>query len=88
MHPFPPDSPTQELGKSPAPSRGRLRVRSDKYAALFTAANRSSVPGEPLAASQRSERGARIAAEIRRVLFFGLILVAVAFVIVELVSAL
>jgi hypothetical protein len=82
MNPFQPGVPAKD-------NEGRPHTRppSDRYATLFSDASRGSTLSEPLTATRRSERGARIASEVKRALFFALILVAVAFAIVELVSA-
>jgi hypothetical protein len=66
---------------------GRPRPPSDKYAPLFMSGQRSTGFEAPIEATRRSDRSGRIAAELKRALFFCLILVVVGFVIFEFLSA-
>jgi hypothetical protein len=90
MHPFQPGDQPKNVAKTHAKNVGGkplLRPPSDRHATLFSDANRRPSVGDPLLAIRRSDRTARIANEVKRALFFAVILVAVSFVIVELVSA-
>jgi hypothetical protein len=86
MQPFQSGGQPKNAAKN-VEGKSLLRPPSDRYATLFSDANRRPSGGDPLSATRRSDRGARIANEVKRALFFALILVAVAFVIIELVSA-
>jgi hypothetical protein len=86
MQPFQPGAQPKNAAKN-VQGRPLVRPPSDRYATLFSDANRRPLADDPLAATRRVDRSARIANEVKRALFFALILVAVAFVISELVSA-
>jgi len=66
--------------------RPTSRITGDSHASLFSTGNRPIV-GDPVAASRRTERGSRIAGDVKRALFFAVILVFVAIVLHQFVSA-
>jgi hypothetical protein len=77
MQPFPPPKPTKKGAGLPTSRRP-----ADPLSSLFSTGTRP--PSSPL----RAERGARIASDLKRALFFAAILVFVAIVLYQFVSAL
>jgi hypothetical protein len=76
MNPLPPTGPTKKGEGQPL-----TRRPADPLASLFRTENRP--PANP-----RAERGARIASDLKRALFFGAILIFVGIVLYQFVSAL
>jgi hypothetical protein len=84
MQPFPPLRSTRKSeGK---PSEGP--APGDHLSRLFSTGKHSTLGPDPLTASQRSDRGARIASDIRRGFFFVCVLFGVAIVLALFVSEL
>jgi hypothetical protein len=80
MQQIPPNPPPKK-----SPGRPSVRTPADPYASLFNTGNHPVV-GDPADAAKRTERGARIAGDLKRALFFTAILVFVAIVLYQFVS--
>jgi hypothetical protein len=85
MQQFPPRGPAKDGRKS-----GRLPLPSppDKASRLFSTGNRPATEPQPLVRSKRTERGKRIASDVRRALFFAFILVVVGIVLAQFAAVL
>jgi len=68
------------------PPRRTSRITGDARASLFSTGNQPVV-GDPVAATRRTDRGTRIAGDVKRALFFAVVLVFVAIVLYQFVSA-
>jgi hypothetical protein len=68
------------------PPRRTSRITGDPHASLFSTGNHPVV-GDPAAATRRTERGTRIAGDVKRALFFAVVLVFVGIVLYQFVSA-
>jgi hypothetical protein len=79
MQQIPPNQPPKKGG------RPSMRTPADPYASLFNT-GKYPVVGDPAVATKRTERGIRIAGDVKRALFFGVILVFVAIVLYQFVS--
>jgi hypothetical protein len=77
----------QQFADKPAAER-RFRLPTGEQATLEAHPRQVGDGTEPLVASRRGERGAQIAADIRRVIFFACILFGVAIVLALFVSEL
>jgi hypothetical protein len=66
--------------------RPTYRTPADANASLFST-GKHPVTGDPLATTRRTERSARIAGDMKRALFFAVVLVFVAIVLYQFVSA-
>jgi hypothetical protein len=81
MQPFPPHPTTKKDDGRPT-----SRTPADPYASLFTTGKSPSVK-DPENATRRIERSSRIAGDVKRALFFAVVLVFVAVVLYQFVSA-
>jgi hypothetical protein len=82
MQQIPPTPPGKKRGGRPTPA--------DATASLFSTGNHPVVQpgvGDPRAVARRRERGARIAREMKRAIFFTVVLVFVGIVLYQFVSA-
>jgi hypothetical protein len=79
MQQIPPNPPAKKGSGRPTPA--------DASAALFSTGKRPVV-GDPVSATRRTERGARIASDFKRALFFAVVLVFVGIVLYQFVNAL
>jgi hypothetical protein len=82
MQQMPPNPPPTKKGGG----RPTYETPADANASLFST-GRHPVAGDPHEISRRTERGARIAGDMKRALFFTVILVFVAIVLYQFVSA-
>jgi hypothetical protein len=78
MQQIPPNPPGKKRGGKPTPA--------DATTSLFSTGNHPVV-GDPLHVTRRTERGIRIAREMRRAIFFAVVLVFVGIVLYQFVSA-
>jgi hypothetical protein len=83
MQQFPPTGPSRKTDGRPSE-----RPSGDSFSRLFSTGSHPTVGQDALAASQRTERGRRIAGDIRRGLFFACVLFGVAIVLALFVSEL
>jgi hypothetical protein len=81
MEQIPPNPPPKK-----SDARRSSRITGDTHASLFSTGNHPVV-GDPVAATRRTERGTRIAGDVKRALFFAVVLVFVAIVLYQFVSA-
>jgi hypothetical protein len=81
MEQIPPNSPPKK-----SDPRRTSRITGDSHASLFSTGNHPVV-GDPVAATRRTERGSRIAGDVKRAFFFAVILVFVGVVLYQFVSA-
>jgi hypothetical protein len=77
----------QQIPPNPPVKKGGRPTPADASAALFSTGTRPVV-GDPISATRRTERGARIANDLKRAFFFALVLVVVAIVLYQFVNAL
>jgi hypothetical protein len=82
MQPFPPIPQMKNDDRRP-----RSRTPGDPYASLFKT-GKNPVVRDSVSASRRIERSSRLAGDVKRALFFAVILVFVAVVLYQFVSAL
>jgi hypothetical protein len=89
MQQVPPSGPIKNGRKS-----GKLNLearRSDpeaKLSKMFSTGPHATLEGEAIRATKRTERGKRIAGDLRRAVLFAVVLVAVGVILVEFVKAL
>ena len=81
MQPFPPNPPMKNDKGRPT-----SRTPADPYASLFNTGKNPVVRDS--VSARRSERSSRVAGDLKRALFFAVILVFVAVVLYQFVSAL
>jgi hypothetical protein len=81
MQQMPPIPPTKKGSGRPT-----YRTPADANASLFST-GKNPVVGDPSDLTRRTERGARIASDMKRALFFAVVLVFVAIVLYQFVSA-
>jgi hypothetical protein len=82
MQPFPPNLQMKNDDRRPT-----SRTPADPYASLFNT-GKNPVVRDPVSATRRIERSSRLAGDVKRALFFAVILVFVAVVLYQFVSAL
>jgi hypothetical protein len=83
---FPPPKGGSTKGtERPGAGRPTYRTPPDATSSLFSTGNRPAV-GDPLEATRRADRGARIAGDMKRALFFAVVLVFIGIVLYQFMS--